>query len=292
VEEFDLWKSKHSFQKHADMGAMLHVAAALLLAQIGEKDAAKKKCDEAAAFHSKNAYVRHLLSLAQRALTGKPGEEVPLPHGSGSGFCIAEDNYIMTNHHVIADAKQIMVHLNGEEERYPAHPVIDNPEGDMAVLKIDLPRDKKLVPIPFAAEDTKIGDEVCAFGWPALLSENSWATLTNGLVSGQDDREGFLVTNCKIEHGNSGGPLCSVDGCCIAGMVSRKTGTTEALDLSESYGLAIPASKLKVFLRDNRDKLPKDFFRKVPKVSRTSGIKLSEVVQRIQPSVVYVENYQ
>ncbi len=103
-----------------------------------------------------------------------------MPRGSGSGFCIAEGNYIMTNHHVIAEAKEIKVHLNGEEERYPAHLVVDDAEGDMAVLKVDLPADKKLKPIPFAAKDVKIGDEVCVFGWPGMLSDNSWSTLTNG----------------------------------------------------------------------------------------------------------------
>jgi hypothetical protein len=291
VEEFDRWKAKHSFKKHPDVGATLHAFAAALLMQIDEKEAAKKKYDEAKAFPTKSARVRHLLAQIERAITGKQGEEGVFPHGSGSGFCIADGNYVMTNHHVIAEAKKVMVHLNGDEERYLAHVVADNPEGDMAILKIDLPQDKKLKPIPFAAKDVKIGDEVCAFGWPGLLSENSWSTLTNGLVSGIDDREGFLITNCKIEHGNSGGPLCSVAGCCIAGMNSRKTGTGG--DLSESYGMAIPASKLIEFIKENKDKFPSDFFRKIPHAANTNGsTKLSEVVERLQPSCVYVENYQ
>jgi hypothetical protein len=293
VEDFDRWATKHSFKKHADIGATLHAVASLLLVRIGEKDAAKKSYDEASAFHSKSPHVRHMLAIAQRALTGKPGEQVPLPRGSGSGFCIAEGNYIMTNHHVIAEAKQIMVHLNGDEERYTAHLIADNADGDIAVLKIDLPQDKKLTPIPFAVKDVKIGDEVCAFGWPGLLSDNSGSTLTNGLVSGIDDRDGFLVTNCKIEHGNSGGPLCSVEGCCIAGMVSRKTGTVGALDIHESYGLAIPSSKLIQFIKDNKERFPSDFFRKIPHAASTSGAtKLSDVVERVRPSAVYVENYQ
>ena len=158
----------------------------------------------------------------------------------------------------------------------------------MAVLKVDLPEDKKLVPIPFAAKDVEIGDEVCAFGWPGMLSRNRKSTLTNGLVSGMDDREGFLVTNCKIEHGNSGGPLCSVSGCCIAGMVTAKTAT--AGEINESYGLAIPASKLIKFLESNKDKIPPDF--SIPPRSSTTGTKLPEVVKRVQASAVYVENYQ
>jgi thioredoxin-related protein len=291
VEEFDRWKSKHTFKKHADIGATLHAVAAALLAQLGDKDAAKKKLEEAKAFPVKSTHVKHLLAMIEQGLSGKAGEEGAFPRGSGSGFCIADGNYVMTNHHVIADAKKIMVHLNGEEERYTAHLVADNADGDMAIIKIDLPQGKKLKPIPFAAKDVKIGDEVCAFGWPGLLSENSWSTLTNGLVSGIDDREGFLITNCKIEHGNSGGPLCSVSGCCVVGMNSRKTGTGG--DLSESYGMAIPASKLIEFIKENKDRFPPDFFRKIPHaVSTTGSAKLSEAVERLQPSAVYVENYQ
>jgi S1-C subfamily serine protease len=287
VAAFDRWKEKHTFTKHPDVGAALHAFAALVLAQVGEKEAAKKKCDEALAFKPKDPHIRNMLAMVQEAVTGKPGEHVPLPRGSGSGFCIAQGNYIMTNHHVIRDAKKIMVHLDGQEEKYLAHLVADNPDGDMAVLKIDMPAGKSLTPIPFAAIDVTKGDEVCALGWPGMLSDNLSSTLTNGLISTVHDKEGYLVTNCKIEHGNSGGPLCSVSGCCIAGMVTAKTVTSEGL--SESYGLAIPASKLKQFLKE---KLPPDVLHKIPRPTNTTGGKLSELMKGVQASVVYVENYQ
>jgi S1-C subfamily serine protease len=287
IEEYDRWKARRSFKKHPDAGAALDSIAALILARIGDKDGAKKKCEEALAFQPKDPRIREMLALLQESLTGKPGEHVPLPRGSGSGFCIATGNYILTNHHVIRDAKKIMVHRNNEAEKYRARLIADNPDGDMAVLKVDLPPEKNLTPIPFAAKDVDIGDEVCAFGWPGMLSENLSATLTNGLISTKQDKEGFLVTNCKIEHGNSGGPLCSVSGCCIAGMVTAKTATTD--ELIESYGLAIPVSQLKKFLKEQ---LSPDVLAKIPKQTNTTGTKLSETVKRIQPSVVYVENYQ
>ena len=76
-------------------------------------------------------------------------------------------------------------------------------------------------------------------------------------------------------------------------MVSRKTGTVEAMDVHESYGLAIPASKLIQFLKDNKDKFPADFFRKIPHATSTNGsTNLQTAVERLQPSAVYVENYQ
>ena len=157
----------------------------------------------------------------------------------------------------------------------------------MAVLKVDLPADKALTPIPFTAADVETGCEVCAFGWPGLLSDNLSATLTKGVISTIHDTDGYLVMDCKIEHGNSGGPLCSLSGCCIAGMVSAKTATSG--ELNESYGLAIPASKLKKFLRE---KLPPDVLAKFPGQPIRLAATLAEVVKRMLPSVVYVENLQ
>jgi S1-C subfamily serine protease len=287
MEEFDRWKSRHSFAKHPDVGAALNAFAALILVNAGDKEGAKKMCEAASAFKTKDPRIRDLLAALNRALTGKTGNMEPLPRGSGSGFCIAAGNYIMTNHHVIRDAKKIMIHLNDDEERFPAHLVADNPEGDMAVLKADLPADKALTPIPFAATDVSTGEEVCALGWPGLLSDNPASVLTKGIVSTKHKDDGYLVVDCKIEHGNSGGPLCSVSGCCIAGMVSAKTATTG--ELSESYGLAIPASQLKKFLKD---KLPREILSKIPRQTSATGGRLAETVKRITPSVVYVENLQ
>ena len=77
---------------------------------------------------------------------------------------MAQGNYVLTNHHVIEDAKKIKVHLNGEKERYPAQVIADDETGDMALLKIDLPAGKTLRPIPLADTGLKIGEDVLRHG--------------------------------------------------------------------------------------------------------------------------------
>ena len=61
VQAFDVWKTKRSFKQNPEFGARLHITAAVLLIQAGEKDAAKKKCEEAATFNSKDSGVRRML---------------------------------------------------------------------------------------------------------------------------------------------------------------------------------------------------------------------------------------
>ena len=62
----------------------------------------------------------------QPILSVEPGKPVLIPVGSGTGYCIAEGNYLLTNHHVIRGAKEIKVRLNGETEMYPAKLIADN----------------------------------------------------------------------------------------------------------------------------------------------------------------------
>jgi S1-C subfamily serine protease len=285
VQEFDEWKKTRTFSNH-DMAARLHGLAAMILANIDQREEAAKKCKEGLAYDPKDPQVCDLLEQLNDFLNGKPGEHHMRPTGSGTGFCIAAGNYVLTNHHVIEGAKKITVHLNGKFKKYNAHLIGDNKEGDMALLKVDLPAAEPLTPIPLASADLGIGEGVCAFGFPGLLSQNSKSTFTNGVVSTIED-SGFVVFSCKIDHGNSGGPLCSVTGSCIAGMVTAKTKTMEGVD--ESYGLAIPVSKLRKFLME---KLPaKDRKLPVPPPKNVNG-QMSDLVTKIQASVVYIENSQ
>ena len=80
------------------------------------------------------------------------------------------------------------------------------------------------MPIPLAATGVKIGEDVCAMGFPGVMGQNITLTLTKGVVStvpGPDDEEGFIGTDCKVNPGNSGGPLCNFSGS-IAGMVTAQ----------------------------------------------------------------------
>ena len=286
VEAFDEWKKTRTFQDH-DIGAKLHLAAAAVLMRLGRdhREEAAEKCKEGLAFDPKDPSVRSYLEILGQALSGKSGV---IPAGSGTGFCIAQGNYVLTNHHVIAHAKEIKVHLNGAKERYPAKLVADNEPGDMALLKIDLPTGKKLAPIPLASAGVSTGEEVCALGFPGVMGQNSTLTFTKGVVSTVPDahnEEELIGTDCKVNPGNSGGPLCNLAGC-IAGIVTAKSHINSKED---SYGLVIPVDRVRKFLVKS---LPADGRKLAATPAAGQNLKPNEVYSRVGPSVVYIENLQ
>lgn len=287
VDKFDRWKKTRTF-KDREVEAELYLIAASVLARLELRKEAAEKCKEGLALQPRNPMVRALLDQANRFLSVEPGQPVLMPVGSGTGYCIADGNYLLTNHHVIRGAKQINVRLNGETEMYPAKLIADNESGDMTILKLDLPAGRKLVPIPLLANELKIGERVCALGWPGLMSHNITLTFTQGVVSTlppPDDEEAFIVTDCTVNPGNSGGPLCSVRGA-VAGMVTRKSQITSH---ESSYGMAIPVGRLRKFLAE---KLPHDAHMPPAAGAQSANMELSDVAEKVKPSVVYIENIQ
>ena len=131
---------------------------------------------------------------------------------SGSGFFISEDGYIVTNYHVIKDAKQITAVLNDGRE-FSAVLKGTDPRTDLAVLKVEGDH------FPFLkfgdSNALKVGEWVVAIGSPFALQ----SSLTKGCVSakGRQDLgiaalEDFIQTDAAINPGNSGGPLLNIYG--------------------------------------------------------------------------------
>lgn len=139
-------------------------------------------------------------------------QQPQIQHGSGSGFIIRADGYIVTNYHVIKDATEINVVLNDGRE-YPAVVKGSDPRTDLAVLKIE---EKSLPFLNFGDSDKlRVGEIVIAIGNPFGLE----ASLTTGVVSakGRQDLgiasfEDFIQTDAAINPGNSGGPLLNPQG--------------------------------------------------------------------------------
>jgi len=130
----------------------------------------------------------------------------------GSGFIIDKDGTVVTNNHVIKDADDILVRVNGDKE-YKAKIIGTDPLSDIAVLKID--SDDKFKPVKFGNSDlARIGDWVIAIGNPFGLG----GTVTSGIISarnrsiGLSRYEDFIQTDASINQGNSGGPLFNMDG--------------------------------------------------------------------------------
>jgi serine protease DegQ len=134
-------------------------------------------------------------------------------HAVGSGVIVdAENGYIITNHHVIADADEIMVTLT-DRRQFPAVLIGSDAETDVAVLQIDA---DNLVEIQKGDSDRmNVGDFAIAIGNPFGLGQ----TVTMGIVSavgrsglGIEGYEDFIQTDASINPGNSGGALVSLSG--------------------------------------------------------------------------------
>jgi len=136
--------------------------------------------------------------------------------GSGSGSIIDTRGHILTNHHVVANAQKLEVTL-ADGSKWPAKLVGSDPDSDLAVIKIDAPKEKlKVIPMG-DSKNLKIGQKVLAIGNPFGLQR----TLTTGIVSsvGRTIRsdsgaliEDVIQTDAAINPGNSGGPLLNSDG--------------------------------------------------------------------------------
>jgi len=165
--------------------------------------------------------------------------------GSGSGSIIDTKGHILTNHHVVADAQKLEVTL-ADGSKWPAKMVGSDPDNDLAVIKIDAPKEKLKVISMGDSKNLRIGQKVLAIGNPFGLQR----TLTTGIISslGRTIRsevgtliEDVIQTDAAINPGNSGGPLLNSSGE-IVGINSAITRPTGG---SVGIGFAIPVNTAK-----------------------------------------------
>jgi len=142
---------------------------------------------------------------------GGQGEEPYEAKSLGSGFIISKDGYIMTNHHVVKDATEIIVRLSDRRELV-AELIGSDERSDIALLKVDAD-DLPVVEIGDSGH-LKVGEWVLAIGSPFGFDHSA----TQGIVSAKGralPRENyvpFIQTDVAINPGNSGGPLFDLDG--------------------------------------------------------------------------------
>lgn len=162
--------------------------------------------------------------------------------GSGSGIVLDQQGHILTNYHVVGKSQEMVVTLF-DGTTHEAKLVGSDPNNDLAVIKIQVPREK-LCPIPCGDSNRmQVGMRVYAIGNPFGLER----TLTTGIVSSlnrslrsENNRmiRGIIQTDAAINPGNSGGPLLNRRG----EMVGITTAIISRAGQSSGVGLAIPAS--------------------------------------------------
>ena len=143
---------------------------------------------------------------------GAPGLPEHFDRSSmGSGFIYTEDGYILTNHHVVENAGEIVVRLS-DRRVFNAELIGSDPQSDIAVLKIDA-QDLPTLRLG-SSESLKVGEWVLAIGSPFGFDHS----VTAGIVSAKgrslpsDNYVPFIQTDVAINPGNSGGPLFNLDG--------------------------------------------------------------------------------
>ncbi len=161
----------------------------------------------------------------------------------GSGFIIDEKGIVITNNHVIQDAEDIIVRVNGDKE-FKAKVIGADPLSDIAVLKLD--SNEKFIPVKFGNSDkARIGDWVIAIGNPFGFG----GTVTSGIISARNRSlgltryEDYIQTDASINSGNSGGPLFDLNGDVI-GINTAILGRSGSIGI----GFAIPSNSAKIVI--------------------------------------------
>ncbi len=170
----------------------------------------------------------------------RPGAPPPVIQAAGSGFVISPDGLILTNNHVVENARSVKVTTSSGQE-FPAKVRGRDPLTDLALVKVDT--QKQLASATLGDSDTaRVGDWVIAIGNPFGLE----GTVTAGIISAKGrviagPYDDFLQTDAAINPGNSGGPLFGLRGE-VVGI------NTAIVAQAQGVGFAIPINLAKELL--------------------------------------------
>ncbi|HLZ75034.1 S1C family serine protease [Phenylobacterium sp.] len=162
--------------------------------------------------------------------------------GSGSGFLVSNDGYLITNQHVVGGTKYVKLKWSDGSETV-GEVIRSDPRRDVALIKADA---HGRAPLDLNLGQVQQGDAVFAIGSP--LGEAQQNTMTKGIVSALREREGlpYIQSDVAVTHGNSGGPLLDDKGRVIGITHSglAPTGTPIGLNFFIPIGDALRALSL------------------------------------------------
>jgi S1-C subfamily serine protease len=189
-----------------------------------------------------------VVNVTSRAMTFDFFYGLVPQEGQGSGFVIDKEGHILTNYHVIADARQVEVTMHNRK-KYKATVIGTDPPHDLAVIQIKGATD--LVPAVLGdSRNLQVGQKVYAIGNPFGLA----GTMTRGIVSSiRPVREpngaaidDAIQTDAAINPGNSGGPLMNWHG----EVIGINTMILSSVGQNAGIGFAIPINTAKAVLND------------------------------------------
>jgi S1-C subfamily serine protease len=190
---------------------------------------------------------RGVVNILTRTVSYDGFFRLPSPgEGAGSGSVIDKQGHILTNYHVVEDANKVWVTLPGGKDPYEGEVVGEDPDNDVAVLKINAPPEE-LYPVPLGTSDNlRVGQRVYTLGNPFGLE----GTLTTGIISNLNrtlpsrtghDMKSIIQTDAAMNPGNSGGPLLDTGGRMVGMNVAIATKTGQNAGL----GFAIPVNRIR-----------------------------------------------
>jgi putative serine protease PepD len=169
--------------------------------------------------------------------------------GSGTGFLIDADGTIVTNAHVVADARRAQVRVDESRSPIDAEVVGSDPSTDLAVLRIDPSDAAGLTPLVLAdSDDVSVGDDAVAIGYPLGLDRTATACIVSGTGRSIEAPNGFSIdeviqTDAPINPGNSGGPLLDARGRVIG--VNSQIATAGGGGGNVGIGFAVPSNTVR-----------------------------------------------
>ena len=247
ITEFALAKSKFLFLFAVIFGTLTAIPLQAQQSPVTQRRLDSEERTNVNVFKQSSPSVVNICT--KQALRARRGNVIlelgRIPKGSGSGFIWDDTGHVVTNFHVIEGADSVQVTLADGTE-WEATVVSSAPEFDIAVLRVEAPREK-IRPLAIGrSDDLEVGQKVFAIGNPFGLDQ----TLTAGIVSGlgrQIESEngqtirGVIQTDAAINPGNSGGPLLDNEGRLIGmntAILSRSGG-------SSGVGFAVPVNTIR-----------------------------------------------
>ncbi|MCC7507944.1 MAG: trypsin-like peptidase domain-containing protein [Planctomycetes bacterium] len=182
--------------------------------------------------------------------------------GGGSGVCISEDGYFLTNHHVWNDAAapaEMVVKQAGNNKRFTADAIGADPRGDIVLGKLRLDPGQKVPFVTLGDSDKVEPGSIClSVGNPFLLSgQGSEPTVTIGTVTANHRFQGgyndSIQIDTSINPGNSGGPSFNMDGEVIG--INGRNIASHGKRFNTGAGYAIPANQIKNFIPVMKEQL-------------------------------------